>query len=401
VVGLALETILGGGDDGDHNDGVDSRDPSSASTTPAAAESSARSTATAIRRSDLIVNTKVGRYEADPPRQFDFTREATLASVRRSLERLRTPYVDVLQLHDPEFAPSLDVLVEQTVPAMLEAQSLGWCRRLGLTGYPMSVQRQILVRTMEAYGRNVWDQCLVYSHFNLHDTSLFYHPASARSRIFAGRGGEGEGGADSDRAEKEPQHDADERSLAACCRNRGIRITAAAPLSMGLLTRPGPPPWHPASDELKEACREAARVVGAEAEEEGHPQSGEAESADATAELALLFALSLESIPCTLLGMKSVSQVRVAQRIASRISKGLEERGTHLPSVGSDCRHDLLETILTEPERRALERVMDPAQGPFARVWQSGAYQWDGVQCARAFWKDQVGVEQDPWQDPT
>jgi Aldo/keto reductase family len=88
-------------------------------------------------RSQLFINTKVGRYDADPTRQFDFTEEATFASVERSLQRLRcVGYVDVLQLHDPEFAPSLDILFKETIPAMLKCQARGMCRALGMTGTP-------------------------------------------------------------------------------------------------------------------------------------------------------------------------------------------------------------------------------------------------------------------------
>lgn len=86
-------------------------------------------------RENLTINTKVGRYEADPRQQFDFSATATLQSVKRSLERMQCcGYIDVLQLHDPEFAPSLDMLFQETIPAMLECQEKGWCRALGMTG---------------------------------------------------------------------------------------------------------------------------------------------------------------------------------------------------------------------------------------------------------------------------
>jgi aryl-alcohol dehydrogenase-like predicted oxidoreductase len=88
-----------------------------------------------IKREDLTINTKIGRYEADPAKQFDFTASATMNSVQRSIRRLCCgSYVDVLQLHDPEFAPSLDILFNETIPAMLECQKRGWCRGLGITG---------------------------------------------------------------------------------------------------------------------------------------------------------------------------------------------------------------------------------------------------------------------------
>jgi diketogulonate reductase-like aldo/keto reductase len=90
-----------------------------------------------INRGDIIVNTKIGRYEAHPPhRQFDFTRSTTLHSVQRSLQRMPSiGYIDVLQLHDPEFATSLDdLLLKETIPAMIECQKKGYCRALGMTG---------------------------------------------------------------------------------------------------------------------------------------------------------------------------------------------------------------------------------------------------------------------------
>ncbi len=37
---------------------------------------------------------------------FDFSRERTLRSVDESLARLGVAYVDVMQVHDIEFAPS-------------------------------------------------------------------------------------------------------------------------------------------------------------------------------------------------------------------------------------------------------------------------------------------------------
>jgi aryl-alcohol dehydrogenase-like predicted oxidoreductase len=88
-----------------------------------------------IKREQLTINTKIGRYEADPTKQFDFSAAATINSVERSIRRLCCgSYIDVLQLHDPEFAPSMDILFRETIPAMIECQKKGWCRALGITG---------------------------------------------------------------------------------------------------------------------------------------------------------------------------------------------------------------------------------------------------------------------------
>jgi len=35
-----------------------------------------------------------------------------------------------------------------------------------------------------------------------------------------------------------------------------VGLINASPLSMGLLTQEGPPPWHPATDYQKQVCRE-------------------------------------------------------------------------------------------------------------------------------------------------
>jgi aryl-alcohol dehydrogenase-like predicted oxidoreductase len=123
-------------------------------------------------RGQIVINTKVGRYEADPKNQFDFSRDAVLLSVDRSLDRLRCGYIDVLQLHDPEFAPSLDQLLNETIPALLECRNSGKCRALGMTGYPLEIQYQILQASFERFGNDCWDQALTYGHFNLHDRSL-------------------------------------------------------------------------------------------------------------------------------------------------------------------------------------------------------------------------------------
>lgn len=47
---------------------------------------------------------QVGRYG---PTTFDFSAERVVASVRESLARLQTPYIDIIQCHDIEFG-SLD-----------------------------------------------------------------------------------------------------------------------------------------------------------------------------------------------------------------------------------------------------------------------------------------------------
>lgn len=295
-----------------------------------------------ITRSDLTINTKVGRYEADRANMFDFSYERTLTSARRSVDRMRCGYIDVVQLHDPEFSPSIDVLVAETIPALIRCRKLGLARAIGLTGYPLEVQREILVRSREdpvagAGGGDgfVFDQCLTYCHCNLHDTSLLY-------------------GSRSDEVKRDSQP-----PFADFCFSHGIALMAAAPLSMGLLTDAGPPPWHPAHSSLKEASREAARLCSSMGVE--------------LATISIIYALSFGRVPCTLLGMKSADEVDRAVDLALRFE-------------GINGSNDILPEVLTEKEQQVLGILLDTNDGPFAKVWKSGEYLWDGKEEANKFW---------------
>lgn len=334
VIGFAMEELLLNNKDKDNDD-----------------ESNLR-----VRRSNLIINTKVGRYEADPKRQFNFSRQATLSSVRRSLDRMMCTYIDVLQLHDPEFAPTLQQLLKETIPAMVECRNNGLCKALGMTGYPLQVQHQIFQATFEEFGINVFDQALTYGHFCLHDTSLVNRPILSAS----------------------PSSTTLSRSFAEYCLDHNIGLLAAAPLSMGLLTqRSTPPEWHPASRRLQDACKCAADMCRDKFQVD-------------IAVIAILFALSHPSIPCTILGMKSVHEVDFAVQIANRFQDVRAKNGNSTESISTKEQHEaMLQQCLNEKEREAYETLKDSVNGPFAIVWKEGShdYEWDGVEIAHNFWK--------------
>ncbi|CAB9503611.1 L-galactose dehydrogenase [Seminavis robusta] len=306
-------------------------------------------TTKAIQRSDLVINTKVGRYEADPQKQFDFSKQATLQSVERSIRRMNCGYIDVLQLHDSEFAPSLDVLLQETIPAMIECRTKGYCKALGMTGYPLQTQFQILQRTREVLGDDdVWDQSLTYGHYNLVNQSLFTKPLSSPDN-------------------NNQQYE----SFAAYCEQHSLGLMAAAPLNMGLLTNNPLPAWHPASDELKAACRTAAATM---------------EEVD-IATIAIVYALANPQVPCTVLGMKNVAQVATSQKLALRFRNQNE----------NDNPKERLKQVLTPDEYKAWQAVMDPIHGPFATVWKNGTNVWDGVLEATKFWQQVEGQDQEEW----
>lgn len=183
----------------------------------------------------------------------------TINSVSRSLTRLNISYIDILQLHDPEFAPSITILLEETIPALIECQKRGWTKAIGLTGYSLDVQHEILVRCSQRkdycglLSAMVFDQSLVYCHNNLHDGSLFDDDCfvSTMNTIANPTNASTTTAAAAPTKEKKV-------SFAQYCQDNNINLMCAAPLSMGLLTNSNPPDWHPAPMALKEACAKAA-----------------------------------------------------------------------------------------------------------------------------------------------
>ena len=320
-----------------------------------------------ISRDSIIINTKVGRYEANLLHQFDFSYDRTISSVQLSLERMKCHYINVLQLHDPEFTPSISLLLEETIPAMLLCRERGWVKALGITGYPLQVQHEILCRVQEQYGgvggQVVFDQALTYGHYNMHDTSLFTQPIPTM---------DSENDTNSDGG-----HD---KSFYNYCHDQSLPLMAAAPLSMGLLTHSTPPFWHPASKELQDACQEAAQIC-----KDHHVDFPT---------LATVFALSCFSkgagrdgerneflyhpLPCTLIGMSTRKEVDNAVACAKRFSMENDVEGAS-------------RSIWTEGEEKVLSILQDEENGPFALVWKNNKYQWDGVREADKFWEQIPG----------
>ena len=76
------------------------------------------------------------------------------------------------------------------------------------------------------------------------------------------------------------------------------------------------------------------------------------------------------------LGMKDIKQVDVAADLALRF------RGIDL----SKCRSSILDQVLTSTEKSVLECLLDRSAGPFAKIWSSGEFRWDGVAEAQKHW---------------
>jgi L-galactose dehydrogenase len=165
-----------------------------------------------VRRDRYILATKVGRYGDT---EFDFSSDRVRRSMDESLQRLGVDYVDLIQAHDVEYG-DLRQIETETIPALHRLVEEGKARFVGVTGYPLKPLRHLA-------GQVHLDAVLSYNHLSLNDTTL--------------------------------------RDVVPEFAAKGIGVINAAPLSQGLLTNRGTPPWHPAPDAVKAACAAAAEFV--------------------------------------------------------------------------------------------------------------------------------------------
>ena len=163
-----------------------------------------------IPRKAYYIATKVGRYELEMGKMFDFSRNRILKSVDESLERLGLDYIDLIQVHDVEFCQSLEQLVKYTIPALIDLKAAGKVRYIGLTGYSL----ETLVRLIFLLPPGTVDAVLTYCRCTLIDQALLGSPM----QFFT---------------------------------HHNIGIINASPVSMGLLSTRGPPSWHPATAAIK------------------------------------------------------------------------------------------------------------------------------------------------------
>jgi L-galactose dehydrogenase len=164
-------------------------------------------------RDKIFLCTKAGRLDRD---QFDFSPTGMRECLEGSLKRLHTEAVDILLAHDIEFADNYERIFTETAAVLHELKRQGKCRFIGMSSYPLGLLRQAIERCQ-------LDVVISYCHFNLQNQLLL-------------------------------------TELLPIAHQHGVGVLNASPLGMGLLTNQGPPPWHPADDDIKSACRQAAQV---------------------------------------------------------------------------------------------------------------------------------------------
>ncbi|EEQ92123.1 alcohol dehydrogenase [Blastomyces dermatitidis ER-3] len=169
--------------------------------------------------------TKVGRVAAQ---SFDYSPVWIRKSIKRSLSRLDTSYLDVVYCHDVEF-----VSPEEVVGAVVELRRIrdteGAIRYVGISGYPVDVLCSLAEMILERTGEPL-DAVMSYANFTLQNTKL---ALEGLPRLIAA----------------------------------GVDVVPnASPLGMGLLRRKGVPigsmgDFHPALDGLRKAIHTASEWV--------------------------------------------------------------------------------------------------------------------------------------------
>lgn len=181
-----------------------------------------------VPREKYYLSTKVGRYGKDGVNTWDYSAKRVKESVYESMERLHIDYIDLINVHDIEFADrfySLDMIVNETLPALCELRDEGVVKHVGITDLQIENIEWVVNRVPEGTVESVLNFC----HYCLNDDKL-----------------------------------ADYLDL---LESKGIGVINASPLSMGLLSKRGVPEWHPAPKPLVEACQRAV----AHCESKGYP----------------------------------------------------------------------------------------------------------------------------------
>ncbi|MCM1077327.1 MAG: aldo/keto reductase [Bacteroides sp.] len=206
-----------------------------------------------IPREKYYLSTKVGRYGKDGVNTWDYSARRAKESVYESMERLGIDHIDLINVHDIEFA-DLNQVANETLPALVELREEGVVSHVGITDLQPENLKWVLEHTPEGMVETVMNFC----HYTLNDTLLLDYLDFFEEK--------------------------------------GVGVISASPLSMSLLSQRGVPAWHPAPKGLVEACKKAAEYCASK----GYPIE----------KLAVQFAVSNPRIATTLFSSANPDNVR-------------------------------------------------------------------------------------------
>lgn len=168
-----------------------------------------------IARDRYYLSTKVGRYGENGVNMWDYSAKRVTDSVYESMERLNIDYIDLINVHDVEFA-DLNQVVNETLPALVALRDKGIVKHVGIT----DLQPENLKWVIEHVPAGTVESVLCFCHYSLNDEMLLDYLDFFEAN--------------------------------------NVGVINASPFSMGLLSHRGAPAWHPAPQSLKDACARAA-----------------------------------------------------------------------------------------------------------------------------------------------
>ena len=169
---------------------------------------------------------------------FDFTYQKTIDTVENQLKLYKTDYIDLIQIHDPEFItikdqatgkyisdPEYKILIDECLPALKELKKQGKIRYIGVNGYPFEIYEQIVNNSPVKI-----DTIFTYGQLTMLSANFieFYKELSSRNENF---------------------------------KDSKIGVLNASPTALGLLTPQGPQPWHPAPSNIKDLVKKAIEIA--------------------------------------------------------------------------------------------------------------------------------------------
>lgn len=206
-----------------------------------------------VPRDKYYFSTKVGRYGKDGVNTWDYSAKRAQESVYESMERLGIDHIDLINVHDVEFA-DLNQVVNETLPALVELREKGIVSHVGIT----DLQLENIKWVIEHVPAGTVESVLNFCHYCLCDDKIV--------------------------------------DFLDFFEENNVGVISASPLSMGLLSERGVPDWHPAPKPLVEVCKKAAEHCKAK----GYPIE----------KLAMQYALSNDRIATTLFSSANPANVK-------------------------------------------------------------------------------------------
>ena len=167
-----------------------------------------------IERNRYYLSTKVGRFGQNSVNAWDYSARRAVESVYESMERLNIDYIDLINVHDIEFA-DLETICKETLPALTELRDKGIVKHVGITNLNLRHFKYVIDHVPDGTVETILSFC----HYSLNDDSLVDYLDYFESK--------------------------------------NVGVINASPYSMGLLTERGVPDWHPAPAALIRLSRKA------------------------------------------------------------------------------------------------------------------------------------------------